>query len=72
MFFYERAAQYDRAQWEAFELAGLSGLILTDDDEWGMWNEKGDPVLHIEVLVHRTTGDIAAHGADVDAFVFSG
>lgn len=24
--------------------------ILRDCDEWQQWNERGDPVLHIEVL----------------------
>src|SRR5690606_22857298 len=44
-----RSIGYNSSQWEAFVDAGLSALVLTDEDEWGTWNSKGDPVLHVEV-----------------------
>ncbi|KAI9351509.1 flavoprotein [Obelidium mucronatum] len=31
------------------ELVGLNVPVLTEDDEWSVWNAKGDPVLHIEL-----------------------
>jgi phosphopantothenoylcysteine decarboxylase len=47
-FFWERAKTYNLAAWAEFEALLLDDIVLRDEDEWSVWNKKGDPVLHIE------------------------
>ena len=42
---------YDQA-----EVEGLVYALFTDEDEWTLYQDRGDPVLHIEVIESEMIG----------------
>ena len=67
--FLERAEAYKPAAWQDFMAAGGWGLVLTDQDEWRLWNQLGDPVLHIELRRWADVVVVAPASADLIAKV---
>ena len=47
--FLDRSEKYSRENWNKFIGYGGYDLMVTDEDEWGAWDEMGDPVVHIEL-----------------------
>lgn len=49
--FMERSEAYSPEAYGAFTSLHPPVPVLSDADEWGVWNAVGDPVLHIQVKV---------------------
>lgn len=47
--FLERAHLYNLDIWLEFQNIGGTKLIVTEEDEWKAWNQKGDDVMHISI-----------------------
>ena len=47
--FLSKSKAYNPKYYELFEQLGGFNLIVTDTEEWDLWNIKGDIVLHIEL-----------------------
>ena len=44
-----KAKDYNPQYYSMFEAIGGFDLIVTDQEEWSLWNKIGDVVLHIEL-----------------------
>jgi phosphopantothenoylcysteine decarboxylase len=64
-FFLHRAQKYNLGAWDQFQRTGGSKLVLQDSDEWSLWNQKGDIVLHIELRKWADVLLIAPASADL-------
>lgn len=63
--FLERAEMYKPHAWQEFIACGGWRLVLTDNDEWRLWNKLGDPVLHIELRRWADLVVVAPASADL-------
>ena len=72
LFFLEHASTYNKVEWERFCRHDGESLILIDEDEWEMWTEIGDPVLHIEARKWADVLCICPASADLMAKISHG
>jgi len=48
-FFWEKSENYNQPMWELFQNIDPPIEIFDNYDEWGQWNDVGDPVVHIKL-----------------------
>jgi phosphopantothenoylcysteine decarboxylase len=70
--FISRAESYKKASWDDFMSVGGWGLIITDEDEWTLWGNIGDTVLHIELRRWADIAIVAPASADFISKICAG
>lgn len=68
--FLSKSKEYNSEYYELFEQIGGLNLIVTDTEEWDLWNKMGDIVLHIEL---RKWADLILIGLFIvihDVYIF--
>lgn len=70
--FLNRSEAYNNNAWDRFVRLGGYNLIVSDADEWNLWNKLGDPVLHIELRRWADAIVVAPASADIIAKISSG
>lgn len=73
--FLNRSKEYNSEAWNDFEsVAGTNGsnLLVTEEDEWTMWNHMGDSVLHIELRKWADMLIVVPASADIIAKISAG
>jgi phosphopantothenoylcysteine decarboxylase len=71
-FFWDRAHEYNAEVWAKCRNLQLEDIIFRDEDEWGLWDRKGDPVLHIELRKWADVLVLCPASADILAKIRAG
>jgi phosphopantothenoylcysteine decarboxylase len=71
-FFWDRAQEYNPAIWKDLQDLNIEDVIYRDEDEWELWERKGDPVLHIELRKWADILIVCPASADILAKIDTG
>jgi len=73
-YFFEKSKIYDPIHWSRYLLSSSTSqiMIVYEEDEWNLWQQMGDPVLHIELRKWADIIVIAPTSANLLAKIAAG